>query len=153
MILTDDIKQAIDSCVLCWLATVNSKQVPNVSPKEVFTYQGDDTVLIANIASPKSVLNIATNANVCVSFIDIFKQKGFKLVGKANIIEKSDNAFDKQYQPLYAMAGDAYPIHNIINITVEHVAPIIAPSYKLFPDKTEAQQVENAMASYGVKPI
>ncbi len=36
--LTSDIKKYIDQSVLCWLATVSKDGIPNVSPKEIFTY-------------------------------------------------------------------------------------------------------------------
>ena len=151
--LTEDIKQSINDSVLCWLATVDARQVPNVSPKEVFTHYGDDRIIIANIASPKSIINIKANASVCVSFIDVFKEKGFKVVGQASIIERGESSFDSQYKPLYAMAGDTFRIHNIISIAVEKVAPIVAPSYKLFPDISEAEKIQNSMKNYKVKPV
>ena len=36
MELTAQMRQAIESSVLCWLATVDSEGQPNVSPTEVF---------------------------------------------------------------------------------------------------------------------
>lgn len=38
MIITNEIKKYIDQSVLCWLATVSTDGVPNVSPKEIFSY-------------------------------------------------------------------------------------------------------------------
>jgi predicted pyridoxine 5'-phosphate oxidase superfamily flavin-nucleotide-binding protein len=35
--ITDDVKKYIDQSVLCWLATSNAQNEPNVSPKEMFT--------------------------------------------------------------------------------------------------------------------
>ena len=46
MELTQGIKKSIDKCVLCWLATVSNDLIPNVSPKEVFTYFGDDKIIM-----------------------------------------------------------------------------------------------------------
>jgi len=56
---------------LCWLATVSEEGVPNVSPKELFVFEGEKHLLIANIASPQSVKNIQANCQVCVSGINI----------------------------------------------------------------------------------
>jgi predicted pyridoxine 5'-phosphate oxidase superfamily flavin-nucleotide-binding protein len=53
----------IQQSVLCWLATSNHKNEPNVSPKEIFTCSDDETFLIANVASPISTHNILENAN------------------------------------------------------------------------------------------
>ena len=71
-----EIKNYIERSVLCWLATADAAGVPNVSPKEIFVPFGDDHLLIANIASPESVKNIRGNPHVCVSFVDVFVQKG-----------------------------------------------------------------------------
>ncbi|MDA9639519.1 pyridoxamine 5'-phosphate oxidase family protein [SAR116 cluster bacterium] len=52
--LDQNVKDYIERSVLCWLATVDGDQ-PSVSPKEIFTNYGDDTIMIANIASPQSI--------------------------------------------------------------------------------------------------
>lgn len=76
--------------------------MPNVSPKEVFTYYETDTIIIANIASPQSVRNIHENENVCVSFIDILVQKGYQIKGKAEIITSSAVEFSTMEKALTA---------------------------------------------------
>ena len=74
--LTDEVIVYIKRSVLCWLATSSKENVPNVSPKEVFTYTDSNTILVANIASPQTVKNIKQNEKVCISFMFLFK-KGF----------------------------------------------------------------------------
>lgn len=151
--LTSEIKQYIDKSVLCWLATSDSDNEPNVTPKEVFTYRGENTLLIAHIASPNSVKNIKQNPKVCVSFIDVFVQKGFKIKGIAQLIKSQDNEFHDKVRPLTDMVSDKIPIKSVIEIDIKKVEPILAPSYFLFPDTTEKSQIENAMATYKVKPV
>ena len=51
-LITSEVAESIDCSVLCWLATVSSDGIPNVSPKEAFLHDGQGRVLIANIASP-----------------------------------------------------------------------------------------------------
>ena len=148
-----EIRQSIQESILCWLATVNPQGEPNVSPKEMFVAYGEQSVLIANIASPKSVANIAENSSVCLSFVNVFKQKGFKLKGKAKIIRSSDANYESMLQALRVLGGEAFPINSIIEVTVKDAEPIIAPSYWLFPDTTEQSQIAQAMKSYGVKPL
>lgn len=63
---------------------------PHVSPKEVFAVVDDQHVVIANIASPHTVRNIAINPRVCLSFVDVFVQKGFKLQGLARTVVSGD---------------------------------------------------------------
>lgn len=151
--LTSDIKKSIDTCVLCWLATVDENLQPNVSPKEMFTYLDDQTLLIANIASPNSVRNIAQQPKVSVSFVDVFTQKGFKLKGEAKLITRDADSYAAKAKRLTDLFLDKFPIHSVIEITITKVDLIQAPSYWLFPDSTtEQSQIEGAMKTYGVKP-
>lgn len=150
--INKDVKKYIENSVLCWLVTSDSENIPNVSPKEMFTYYDEHTLLIANLASPQSVANIELNANVCVSFVDIFVQKGYKLIGSAKIIEKHEASFPNLLKQLTDLFTDKFPIKCIIAITVTRVEAIQAPSYFLYPEATEETQVASAMMTYNVKP-
>ncbi len=150
MKLTTEIKEYIDKSVLCWLATVSTDSVPNVSPKEIFNYYGTDKIIIANIASPKSVRNIKQNPNVCISFIDILIQKGFQIKGKGEIIEKNDSEFSEMEKILIKMTGGKFPFVTITKINIGEVKTIIAPKYVLYPETTEKQQIESAKKAYGI---
>ncbi|NNC36812.1 MAG: pyridoxamine 5'-phosphate oxidase family protein [Acidimicrobiales bacterium] len=151
--LSTEIKNSLDASVLCWLATITKDGLPNVTPKEVFTPFGSDHLLIANIASPGSVRNVKFNPNVCVSFVEVFDQRGFKLLGKAEIVGKNHSDYNEVHAPLYALAGDSYPIISIFKIKVEKVEEINAPSYHLYPDIPETERRSSAMTNYGVKPL
>lgn len=151
--ITDEVKKYIEKSVLCWLATSNRQNEPNVSPKEMFTLYGDSTLLIANIASPNTIQNIEVNSNVCVSFLDIFVQKGFKLKGAAKIIDKTDIDYDEKLKMLTSLFTDRFPIKSIIEINIRKVDKIVAPSYYLYPDTTEESQIESAMTTYKVELI
>ena len=150
MELTTEIKEYINRSVLCWLATVSTGNVPNVSPKEIFNYYESDNIIIANIASPQTVQNIKRNKNVCVSFIDIFVQKGFQIKGIAQIIGKTDSEFSEMEKILAKMTGGKFPFSTITKIKVEQIKPIIAPKYMLYPETTEKEQIESAKKTYGI---
>ena len=150
MELTTEIKQYMDKSVLCWLATVSLDSIPNVSPKEIFTYYGAEHIIIANIASPQSVLNIKTNKNVCISFIDILIQKGFQIKGSAEIIKKTDLEFLEMEKVLLKMTEGKFPFITIIKVTIKQVKPIIAPKYVLYRETTEKEQIESAKKVYGL---
>ena len=147
--LTSEVKQYIDQSVLCWLATAATDHMHNVSPKEVFTFFDDQHLIIANIASPKSVKNIQANPKVCVSFIDILVQKGFQLKGVASIASKKAADYSEMEAKLLEITQGNYPFSTITKIKVEQVTPIIAPTYHLYPDATENQQIESAKKTYG----
>ena len=151
--INKEVKKYIQQSILCWLATSNIKNEPNVSPKEIFTYRDHETLLIANIVSPVSIHNILENPNVCVSFVDIFVQKGFKMKGIATLIDVNDIAFKNKVKPLVDLFTDQFSITAVIEIKITSVDKIQAPSYFLYPDTTEEAQVEGAMRTYKVKPI
>jgi predicted pyridoxine 5'-phosphate oxidase superfamily flavin-nucleotide-binding protein len=149
MELTKEIRDSINTCVLCWLATTSAENVPNVSPKEIFSHFGTNKIIIANIASPQTVRNIRQNENVCISFIDILIQKGFQIKGKAEIIDKTNSEFSKMENILIKMTEGMFPFATITKIIVKQVKPIIAPKYIMFPETTEKEQIESAKKAYG----
>ena len=140
--------------VLCWLATANEQGVPNVSPKEVWAVFDAQHLVIAHIASPVSVSNIERNPQACVSFVDIWVQKGFKVTGAARIVPRSVPQFAHWSAPLTQQVGDRFPLHAVIVVQATTVQPIVAPSYALYPAQTsEASQREAAWRRYGVSPL
>lgn len=151
MKLTETIKTSIDKSVLCWLATASTNGFPNVSPKELFTYFGDERLIIAHIASPQTMKNINQNPNVCISFVDVFVQKGFQLKGKANILTKKNEDYKAMEKVLFKMATAKFPFKQIIEVKVENAKHIVAPSYLLYPETKEEEQIESALKAYGVK--
>ena len=147
------VRASAQRSVLCWLATVDADGQPNVSPKEVWAIADDQHVVVAHIASPVSARNIAQQPQVCLSFVDVFVQKGFKLKGTAQVVAADDPAFARWAQPLLAMVGQRFVIQSVLVIRVTAVAPIVAPSYRFYADETtELAQVASAMRTYGVQP-
>ncbi|MBO6524787.1 MAG: pyridoxamine 5'-phosphate oxidase family protein [Balneolaceae bacterium] len=149
--ISETVKEYIDSSVLCWLATSSASNHPNVSPKEVFTWFDNETLIIANIASPGSATNVLKNPNVAVSFVDVFAQKGYQLKGKCKLVERSDSDFNKLATPLEQITKGLYPFDSIFRTEVKEVKEIKAPGYFAFPDKTEADMIDEALKMYGVK--
>ncbi len=148
---TPDVRDAADRSVLCWLATADTAGQPNVTPKELFAFADDEHLVIANIASPGSAANVSVNPKVCVSFVDVFAQKGFKVVGVATDVAPSDPAFARWVAPLREAAGERFPIRSVFVVRATAVEAIVAPSYWLFPDETtEASQERAALRAYGV---
>lgn len=150
--LTDAVREAARRSVLCWLATVDAEGQPNVSPKEVWAIADEQHVVVAHIASPVSARNIAQHPQVCLSFVDVFVQKGFKLLGRAREVLADDPEFATWAKPLLAMVGQRFTIQSVLVIQVQSVAAIVAPSYRFYPDDTtEASQVASGMRAYNVQ--
>lgn len=139
--------------VLCWLATVDEQNRPNVSPKEIFADTGDGRLVIADIASGKSVRNIRSNPAVCVSLIDVFLQRGRKLEGTALIIAADAPEFPAVAAPLLRMTGGKFSVRHVICVQVERTSPIVAPSYFFYPERTVTDMRADAYSTYGVRPL
>ena len=153
-LLTEPIREAACRSVLCWLATVDAEGQPNVSPKEVWTISDEKHVVVAHIASPISAGNIAQHPQVCLSFVDVFVQKGFKLVGTACEVRANDSEFTDWAEPLLAMVGQRFTIQSVLVVHVQSVTAILAPSYRFYPhDTTEASQVASGMRAYKVQAV
>jgi hypothetical protein len=151
--LPTELLNRAQTSTLCWLATADANGQPNVSPKEIFAVFDLEHLVIANIASPITVRNIALNPRVCVSFIDVFVQKGFKVFGTARNVGKREAEFANWSAPLEAMAGPRFPIHSVIVVYATGFEAILAPSYRLYPgETTEKAQISAAMRAYGVRP-
>lgn len=146
----DEIRDRVRRSVLCWLATADASGQPNVSPKEVFALVGENKLVIAHIASPGSVANIRQQPKVCVSCVDVFEQRGVKLVGSARVVDPVDADFAPLAEPLLAKTHGVFPIRAVIEVCVNRVEPIVAPSYRLVPGTTPATQEAAALRTYGV---
>lgn len=143
-----------DTCnhaVLCWLATVDRAGQPSVSPKEIWHHEGD-SFLIADIASAASIRAIRDNPRVCVSLIDVFRERGHKLIGAAEVVEATGSRFAAIAFPLLQKAGPDFPIRNVIEIHVERTAAILAPSWRLFPERDADEHIRRSQETYGVRP-
>ena len=151
--LNDEIISSIEKSTLCWLATLSDKGYPNVSPKECFVHDGEGKILVANIASPRSARNIKNSAKVCLSFIDVFVQKGYKVYGKATILNETSPNYQEQLQKLSRLVGKKFKIISVIEITPEEIETIIAPSYKLLPQTTEAEMIKQSLETYKVRDL
>jgi predicted pyridoxine 5'-phosphate oxidase superfamily flavin-nucleotide-binding protein len=148
-LLSDEVCRIAARSVLCWLATVDDEGQPSVSPKEIFAISDGDHLVIANIASPGSARNIRRNPRVCVSFVDVLVQKGWKVSGSAREIMPADEAFGRWAAPLLHRAGPRFPVRSVFLVRARSLQPILAPAYLLHPrETTEASQVAAAMAAY-----
>ena len=87
---------------------------------------------------------------MCVSFVHVFKQKGYKIKGNARYSLATDNVDREQIDLLQKLAGEAFPVKGAIIIEVLSTAKVIAPGYILVPGTTEQQQIESAKRTYGV---
>jgi hypothetical protein len=128
-------------CGFAYTDGINSR---SFSPKRL---------VLEQISLSMSARNIAQHPKVCLNFVDVFVQKGFKLLGTAREVRAADSEFATWAKPLLAMVGQRFTIHSVLVIQVHSVAAILAPSYRFYPDDTtEASQVVSGMRAYKVQP-
>lgn len=150
--MTETVREEAAQAVLCWLATIDMNGRPNVTPKEIWTPYNESMLVVADIASTNSVRNMRSNPEVCLSFIDIFRQKGYKFKGIGEIFAEGSNQFEIYGRKLKEIAGTKFHIRNVMLITVTKVERIWAPSYNLSPKTTEEDLMRDAFRTYGVAP-
>jgi uncharacterized protein len=150
MDLSAGMRDAVEASVLCWLATADAQGQPNVSPKEVFAPLRDG-IVIAHIASPRSVRNIAVNPRVSVVVLDVFAQEGWKFTGRASLIAPGDELFGPLAAPLEDLTQGLYPILSVIRIDVDAADRIVAPSSWMYPDRPADVTRAGVLARYGVQ--
>lgn len=152
MKLDANVCRVVDESVLCWLATSSADGQPSVSPKEVFAVFKNDSIIIANIASPNSARNSIENPKACVSFVNVFTQRGYQIKGAVHYLRKSNDEFAEVERVLLEITQGKYPFKSAFRVIAEEVSEILAPRYRLFPETTEQDQIESAMIRYGVQP-
>ena len=77
-------------------------------------------------------------------------KKAFKLKEKEALLKKWILIFLEMEKILNKITDGKFPFSSISKITIEHVKPIIAPSYILYPETTEKEQIEKSKKTYGI---
>lgn len=148
--LTEQVIKAINESILCWLASVDKQGQPSCSPKEVFLAHDNKKLIIANIASPNSVANITANNKVCVSFINVLSQKGYKVKGNATYLTQDDESYQTFLPAVEQLTQGKFPISGLFIIEATQIKPIVAPSYFVFPEESEQEKINKARVQYNL---
>ena len=83
--LTEDAKKLISEVRVALVATASRSGKPNVSPKGLRVLD-DEHVAFADIASPRTMSNLAENPQLALIVFDAAKRKGCRLWGKAEVL-------------------------------------------------------------------
>lgn len=149
--LSPDARDLFASSVLCWLATADAEGRPSVSPKEIFIVASPSEILIAHIASPRSVRNIEANPEVCVAAVDIFEQRGYQVYGRADVLRRDHPEFAIVAAPLVEVAEPAFPVRAVIRVTIRDARPFSAPSLWMYPGADPKERRDGVLRAYGVR--
>ena len=129
MIIESKIKDFVNFQKLGFVATVNSDNSPNLSPKGTVRVWDDENLVFADINSPRTIENIINNNSIEINVVDPIKRKGFRFKGNAKIIS-SGNLYN-EIVDYYKKNGTRNKISSIVMIKVTQVDEVVSPLYDL----------------------
>ena len=130
MQLTPDMQRVVSEQRLGFVATVTSDGRPNVSPKGTTTVWDDEHLMFADLASPGTVENLATNPNVEVNVVDPILRKGYRFKGTATVHTEGTD-FERGLAVLreHGSTVSRDRIRSIVVIAVTDAASLVSPAY------------------------
>lgn len=127
-VLTDEMKRVVAGQRLGYVATVSADGTPNVSPKGSLAVWDDDHLVFADIESPRTIRNLASNPNTEINVVDPFSRKGFRFRGTAEII-RTGATYWKILERYRREGADVRRVRSIALVRIQHAAPLASPVY------------------------
>jgi hypothetical protein len=147
--LTDDMKRLVRRQRLGYVATISPDGSPNLSPKGSLTVWGEDQLVFADVESPHTIRNLATNPVTEINVVDPFVRKGYRFRGKATILRSGD-VYWKILELYKAEGADVRRIRTVVLVEVTQAAPLVSPVYTL---NLSEDEVRRLWEEYHVKSI
>ena len=123
-------KDLIGKFPLGFVATVTADGRPSLSPKGTFLVLDDETIAFGEIRSPQTLANLAGQPELEVNFIDLWKRKGVRVRGQAEILKAGSTEFNALISRWCDVWGElAERIGNIVRIAVSDVKLVTTPPY------------------------
>jgi hypothetical protein len=148
-----EVEAVIKRAMLSFVATVNADGTPNVSPKASLTLS-NDALYFADIASPRTILNLRRNPAIEINVVDIFERRGYRFKGRAVLLPPRDDEYLMIADWVRATNGTEYPVDHVVKIEITSITPLLSPAH-VFADPPQGQDVirNTFYQRYGVKPI
>ena len=124
-----NIKDFVNFQKLGFVATVNSDNTPNLSPKGTVRVWDDENLIFADINSPQTMENLNNNSSVEINVVDPIKRKGFRFKGNAKMISDSD--LHDQIVDYYKKNGTKNKISSVVMVKIDQVDEVVSPLYYL----------------------
>lgn len=70
----------------CYVATADKQGIPNIGPKGSVEVIDEETLAFAELTGKKTYANIKENPNIAVAVVNEKELKGYRLVGKAELL-------------------------------------------------------------------
>ena len=127
--ISQEIKEFLNSQKLGYVASVSSDGMPNISPKGTIFAWTSEILAFADIRSPDTMKNLETNPHVEINVIDPLLRKGFLFRGSARVIK--EGSLFISILTHYRKNKIKSPINSIVLVDVSHVSAVISPLYDL----------------------
>ena len=127
--ISDEIAQFIEQAGLGFVATVTPDNKPNISPKGSIIRATDGQIAFADIRSPDTVSNLASNSAVEVSVIHPIVRRGYLFAGTGRVLRRGLQ-FDK-LMARFLSRGIKNAINAIVVIDIEEIKQVRSPMYDL----------------------
>jgi len=151
--ITADMEAVVKQAILSFVATVNADGTPNLSPKASLTVR-NGVLYFADIASPRTILNLQRNPAVEVNVVDIFQRRGYRFKGLAVILPPGDGASMMITNWVRATNGSEYPVDHVVRIEATSITPLLSPAHVFAqPPRDQHEIKQTYYRKYGVKPI
>jgi hypothetical protein len=130
MEMSADMQRVVVEQSLGFVATVTAEGRPNLSPKGTTTVLDDEHLMFADVASPGTVENLATNPHVEINVVDPIVRKGYRFRGTASVHRDGDD-FDRALA-VFRRRGFTTRrerIRALVIVEVTGAAPLVSPAY------------------------
>ena len=135
IIISEEIKNFVNSQKLGYVATVSKDGTANLSPKGTIVIMNESTLIFADIRSPQTIQNLQDNHSVEINVVDPFQRLGYRFKGDGKIINEGSE-FDKILD-YYSNIGIKSKITSVVVVDVKSMSQITSPSYDLGATKDE----------------
>lgn len=151
--ITADMEAVIKQAILSFVATVNEDGTPNLSPKASLTVT-NGVLYFADIASPRTILNLGRNPAIEINVVDIFQRRGYRFRGHALVLPPGDGEYLMIANWVRATNGLEYPVNHVVKIETTSITPLLSPAH-IFAHPPQSQDAIRSayFQRYGVKPI
>ncbi|MEP6659857.1 MAG: pyridoxamine 5'-phosphate oxidase family protein [Acidimicrobiales bacterium] len=130
MELSADMQRVVLEQSLGFVATVTHDGRPNLSPKGTTTVWDEHHLMFADIASPGTVENLASNPNIELNVVDPIVRKGYRFKGIATAYT-SGPMFNRGLAVLRerGFTTRRERVRSIVVVEITDAAPLVSPAY------------------------
>ena len=151
--ITADMEAIVKQAILSFVATVNEDGTPNLSPKASLMVS-NGALYFADIASPRTILNIGRNPAVEINVVDIFQRRGYRVKGRALILAPSEGEYLMIANWVRATNGPEYPVDHVVKIEPSSITPLLSPAHVFaHPPRSQDEIRDTYYQKYGVRRI